>query len=158
MQKTMDKTVETPQKTPVIFDKTLRAMQYMEEGLNPKDALNLATGNINPHRNTVYDLKKKYEKWSLLHDKRQKRFAKVSDKICKDYLDNGENAGVAARLAGDGLNQRAERDHPKVNLNLNVNAQSVSPVDLSLYRMAQPVVAPGAVEGPPVGEPPEGEG
>ncbi len=142
------KSVGSVKKPPKRAAKTREAMHLMGKGYGPKEALIIATHNMNPHRNTVLDLKKKYATWSILHDKTQKKLKSVVDKVCDDYLETGENAGVAARVAGDGLKERAVRDHPIVNLNLNVNARSVSPVDLSAYRMARP----GAVRGPSVDE------
>lgn len=57
--------------------KTVKAMELMDQGLNIHDAHKLATGIDKPHPNTIYDLKKKYDKYLLSKQSTVKLASKV---------------------------------------------------------------------------------
>ena len=60
---------ETEQIQPRYYSKTQAALQIMDAGVNPKDALQITNQTNNIHRNTVINLKKKYARYSLTHPK-----------------------------------------------------------------------------------------
>lgn len=77
MSKKNEKPEKKERKPKPLASKTVKAMELMDKGVDIKDAHKLATGIENPHPNTIYDLKKKYDKWLLSQAKTVKLASKV---------------------------------------------------------------------------------
>lgn len=131
--KTPELVEDSEEKDKKHYGKTKKVMQYMEQGLTPQEAIKLATGKDNPHRNTISQVKKKYAKWSVMHPKRQKQVANAVDYLVNSFV-SGEKK--YAPQVVDLYKEQEDRRNPKVkqSLNLNLNAD-ISPIDLSKYRM-----------------------
>ena len=56
---------KTHSKRPVHNAKTMKAIELIDKGVSVRDAHKLATGIEKPHSNSIYDLKKKYDKHLL---------------------------------------------------------------------------------------------
>jgi hypothetical protein len=118
--------------------KTKTIMALMEKGMDARTALIVGTGNIDPHRNTVTQVKKKYEKWSLARPAMVKlAHQAVQETLAMKPIITSDGKEIhpshTNRLAAAAM--VADRAEPVVrqNVNLNLNAE-ISPVDLDRYR------------------------
>lgn len=116
-----------------VLKKTLTAFQAMDRGATPEMALILATGNLNPHKNSVHNLKKKYEKWSLHHPKAQKIAGESIQKFAGGEDVNGIKPKASDVLAASMRIIDAEDPVIKRSENINVNVDFL-PVNPERYR------------------------
>lgn len=131
MPKITKATVEVDGKP--VMAKTLKAFQAMDKGATPEMALILATGNLNPHKNSVHNLKKKYEKWSLHHPKAQKIAGESIQKFAGGEDVNGIKPKASDVLAASMRIIDAEDPVIKRSENINVNVDFL-PVNPERYR------------------------
>lgn len=73
---------EKDKKEKTIASKTVKAIELIDKGYDIKDAHKLATGIENPHPNTIYDLKKKYD----AHLLSKKSTVKLASKVFVDAM------------------------------------------------------------------------
>lgn len=161
--KPSDTTKDQPKPRPEHNAKTMKAIDLIDKGVSVKDAHKLATGIENPHPNSIYDLKKKYDKHLLTREPVVKLASKVyvetmkmkpveTDEVkacpeCKDHPTDKltcptcKQTGIVKTLLYPSHTNRLaaatavmDRVDPVVKQNLNLNLHStVDPVDLSQY-------------------------
>ena len=70
-------TEKKDKKRPPHNEKTMKAFELIDKGYSLEDAHKLSTNIDNPHPNSLYDLKKKYDKYLLSQEKTVKLASKV---------------------------------------------------------------------------------
>ena len=113
--------------------KTEKALDLIHQtGINPKDALILASNGKIPSNGQIYRIKDKYEKYRLSHPQMDRLARDAVKAVLKDGEVNGEKASVSAVLAAASMVK--DRTEPIIRqaVNLNINAE-VSPVDLGKW-------------------------
>ena len=146
----MTQTIQTEEK---YASKTIKALNLMDQGIDPKTALQITNFKPIISPNAVTNLKKKYEKWSLKSPKTVKLahravldcLAGETSEIKSQKIDrNGQVVEITETIAPTVTNKLAaaamvyDRYEPVVRQNLNVNVnQDVHPVDLSRYQNSQ---------------------
>jgi len=129
----------TAQEQPRFYGKTKRAMDLVvNHGVEPKEALILATGNTTPTPKTVIEFKEKVRKYSLSRPSMVKKaFSAVQETLDmkpiltadgKEIFPSHTNRLAAAAMVADRVEPMVRQ-----NVNLNINAD-ISPVDLDRYR------------------------
>ncbi|MFA5340559.1 MAG: hypothetical protein WC332_02165 [Clostridia bacterium] len=123
--------IEQPVKEPKLAPKTIQAMQYVDAGLTPRQALQAVNLKSNISNQAISKFNAKYKKYSLTTPKMQKLASKALQDCLSDKPINGEilpsytNKIAAASMVYD-------RIEPVIRQNLNINVD-VHPVDLSRW-------------------------
>ena len=74
----MDENLPTKERQrPEYNEKTMKAMELIEKGVSVTDAHKIATGIQNPHPNSIYDLRRKFDKYLLSKENTVKLASKV---------------------------------------------------------------------------------
>jgi len=129
-------TPETIQNQPKQYQKTIDAINLVNAGLDHKTALQAVNYKRDIRPETVSRFKAKCQKYSLSQPKMQKLASKAVQDCLSDKPINGEilpsytNKLAAASMVYD-------RVDPVIRQNLNVNVNTVHPVDLSRWRVGQ---------------------
>ena len=116
-----------------ITGRTMQAIKLVtENGLDPKTALMVVTGNMKPHRNTVSNLKAKCAKWSIERPAAQKIAHSALVNFASGRVVNGiePRASDVRACAERIIDQATPVTRRLESLNVNVDA---CPVDLSRY-------------------------
>jgi hypothetical protein len=116
---------------PKLQPKTIQAMQYVDSGLTPRQALEAVNLKRNISREAISKFNAKYRKYSLTTPKMQKLASNALKDCLSDKAINGEiyptytNKIAAAAMVYD-------RVEPAIRQQINLNVE-VHPVDLSNF-------------------------
>lgn len=141
MSQTEEITTESSQnsrKVPQFYGKTLQAAKLvMDHGVEPKEALILASGNKQPTRQAVHHFKEKLNKLALSSPKMQKLArSAIQETLEMKPIDIGEGKQMfpshTNRLAAAAM--VADRVDPVIRTNLNINAEVDAPIDVDALR------------------------
>lgn len=129
---------ETLPKEPRFYGKTKRALDLVtEHGVDPKDALILATGNQNVTSGAVSHFREKVRKYSLSRPAMVKMAHQaIKETLAMKPVDIGDGKQMfpshTNRLAAAAM--VADRAEPIVRANLNINADVEAPIDLDALK------------------------